>query len=235
MPSARDILQQGLDRLGSPEDLASRIDSTLLSPRATEEDVRNLVREASDYGFRCAVLTPVYTVKISGLAEKLGVKLCSVIGFPLGQAPLEVKLVEAQTVLEAGATELDVVPHLSLGPEAVYREVSGIVKLAKSYGAVVKVILEAPLWDDKTLSLLVDSSRRAGADIVKTSTGVYTKGGDPVTVFRLASLAKPLGMGVKASGGIRSGIDAVLAVGAGADIIGTSSAVKVLESFKSLV
>ncbi|BAN90998.1 deoxyribose-phosphate aldolase [Aeropyrum camini] len=234
MPSAREILQQGLERIGGPEDLAARIDSTLLNPKATEADAEDLVKKAAEHGFRCAVLTPAHSIRVSKLAEKLGVKLCSVIGFPLGQTLLEAKLVEAQAVLEAGVKELDVVPNFSLGPDGVYREVSDIVRLAKGYGALVKVILEAPLWDDDKLSLLVDSSRRAGADVVKTSTGVYTKGGDPLTVYRLARLAKPIGLGVKASGGIKTGIDAILAVGAGADIIGTSSAERVLESFKSL-
>ena len=99
----------------------------------------------------------------------------------------------------------------------------------------MKVIVEAPLLGDDELKIIVEASGRAGADYVKTSTGVYSKGGDPYTVMRLHSLAEPLGLKVKAAGGIRTGVDALLAIAAGASRIGTSSGPRVVESYRRLL
>jgi len=230
----RSLLEAALRAAGSREDLASLIDATLLSPSASVEEVRRLVEEAADEGYACVVTTPLHLREVASEAGRLGVRLCSVIGFPLGSHPLDAKLAEAKEALESGAEELDVVPALWKDADYVESEVARIVELARSYGAKVKVILEAPLQGDEKLRRLVEASRRAGAWMVKTSTGVYSKGGDPLTVSRLAALAKPAGLGVKASGGIRTALDALLAIGAGADRVGTSSARKVLDTLGGL-
>jgi deoxyribose-phosphate aldolase len=192
--------------------------------------VEALVEEAAREGYACVVATPLHVAEVSGLARRLGVRLCAVIGFPLGSQPLEAKLAEVKLSVDAGAEELDLVPALWRGPESVAEEVRAVVEAAG--GARVKVILEAPLWGDGDLERLVDAAARGGAWMVKTSTGVYTKGGDPYTVARLARAARPRGLGVKASGGIRTAVDALLAVGAGASRIGTSSAKKILETLE---
>ncbi len=225
------LLDRALSMVGSAEDLARVIDATLLSPNAAASDAERLVVEASERGYACVVLTPLHVVEVSKIAERESVRICSVVGFPTGSTPLEAKLAEAKKVLEAGAQEIDLVPALWKDTGYVSMEVERIVEQAKGYGARVKVILEAQLWPDSRLEELVAASSRGGAFMVKTSTGVYTKGGDPYTVYRLSRAAERFGLGVKASGGIRTAIDALLALGAGASRIGTSSAARVLETF----
>ena len=222
------ILEAALKRVSGREDVASMIDATILSPTATESDVERLVEEAANEGYACVVTTPLHVVSVARRAEGLGVNLCSVVGFPLGSHPLEAKLAEARAALEAGASELDLVPALWRGVGYVEEEVKAVVEVAREAGARVKVIVEAQLWDDERLRGLVEAAARAGAWMVKTSTGVYTKGGDPYTVSRLYRVAEPYGLHVKASGGIRTGLDALLAVGAGASRVGTSTPGKVL-------
>ena len=222
------ILEAALKRVSGREDLASMIDATILSPTATESDVERLVEEAANEGYACVVTTPLHVVSVARRAEGLGVNLCSVVGFPLGSHPLEAKLAEARAALEAGASELDLVAALWRGVGYVEEEVKAVVEVAREAGARVKVIVEAQLWDDERLRGLVEAAARAGAWMVKTSTGVYTKGGDPYTVSRLYRVAEPYGLHVKASGGIRTGLDALLAVGAGASRVGTSTPGKVL-------
>ncbi len=231
MVSVRDVLERGLSMVKSPEDLASMIDSTLLSPKATSKEAEKLVEEANELGFYSVVLTPIMVARISGLAKKLGVRMAAVVGFPLGHQPLESKIAEAKYSLELGVEEIDFVPALSQPIEYVGNELEEIVELASHYGARVKAILEASLWDDARLEDLVEAAARAGVFMVKTSTGVYTKGGDPYIVYRLWRMASPRRLEVKASGGIRTAMDAILAVGAGASRIGTSSGRSLIETF----
>ncbi len=232
---ARSLLERALSAVTGREELAARLDSTLLSPTASEEDYLALVREAADLGFRAVVVPSVAVPLVAREAERLGVRLAAVVGFPLGAVPLEVKLAELEFVLEAGASEVDLVPWITAPRERLSEEISKIVGAARRRGAGVKVIVEAPLIGDGKLRELVEASAAAGAEFVKTSTGVYSKGGDPAAVARLAAAARPLGLKVKAAGGIRTALDALLAVGAGADVIGTSSARRVLETFDRLV
>ncbi len=226
------LLERALRSVRSAEDLARMIDATILAPDAGADRVEALVREASERGYACVVSTPLHVEAVSKVAERLRVRLCSVVGFPLGSHPLRLKVDEARHAAEAGAAEIDLVPALWRGPSYVEREVREVVEAVKGYGVKVKVIVEAPLWSSEVLRSLVEASARGGAFMVKTSTGVYTKGGDPYTVYRLYRLAEPLGLAVKASGGVRTGLDALLAVGAGASRIGTSSASKVLDTLR---
>jgi len=232
---ARSLLEAALSAVGSAGDLAARIDSTLLSPTAAAEDYLALVREAADYGFRAVVVPSSAVALVAREAERLGVAVAAVAGFPLGAVPLRAKLAEVEDAVAAGAAEVDLVPWLSQPPEHVRGEVARVVEAARAGGAKVKVILEVPLIGDDRLEGLVEAVAAAGAEFAKTSTGVYSKGGDPATVYRLASAAKPRGLKVKAAGGIRTAVDALLAIAAGADVIGTSSARRVVESFARLV
>jgi len=223
----------------TPEKLASMIDHTLLKPFSRLDDAVRLIEEASRHGFACAMVPPTLVRQASVYAQDAGVRLCTVIGFPSGFQPLEAKLEELRLVGDA-VEEVDVVAPLWAAAEgdkdSVARELAAIVEEARGLGVrLVKVIVEAPLAGDRALSIMVEAAREAGAYCVKTSTGVYSKGGDPATVLRLYSLAKPHGLRVKAAGGIRTGLDALLAIAAGASRIGTSSGVKVLESFRRMV
>lgn len=223
----------------TPEKLASMIDHTLLNPLSTTDKALRLIEETARHGFACAMVPPSLVRHVHPYARDAGVRLCTVIGFPSGFIPGEAKAVEARLV-SGFVDELDVVAPLWAAAEGDYsyvvEELSTIIEEARGSGVkIVKVIVEAPLVDDEALVLLVKASKEAGADFVKTSTGVYSKGGDPATVLRLSSVAKPHGLEVKAAGGIRTGLDAVLAIAAGASRIGTSSGVRVLESFRELI
>ncbi len=231
---ARRLLERALSEVSGRDELAARLDSTLLSPTASSEDYVALVREAAEMGFRAAVVPSAAVPLVAREAERLGVRLAAVVGFPLGAVPLEAKLVELELALESGASEVDLVPWVAASRERLSEEIARVVSAAKRRGAEVKVIVEAPLVGDNRLRDLVEASASAGAGFVKTSTGVYSKGGDPATVARLARLAKPLGLKVKAAGGVRTAVDALLAIGAGADVIGTSSARRVVETFDRL-
>ncbi len=232
-------LAEAARRFGSPEKLASIIDHTLLSPSAGLEDALRVIDEASKHGFYCAMLHPYHIIRVHREAGGAGVRLCSVVGFPGGFHPPDAKLAELAWVAEY-VEEVDVVANISAAVAGdlalVEQELAAIVEDARERGVkIVKVIVEAPLVDDNTLGLLVAAAAKAGADYVKTSTGVYSKGGDVYTVLRLASHAKRHGLKVKAAGGIRTGIDALLAVASGAHRIGTSRGPQVIESFARLI
>jgi len=136
--------------------------------------------------------------------------------------------------------EVDVVANIQAARAGdqggLLEELGAVVEEARGLGVkVVKVIVEAPLVDDDTLALLVDAASRAGADYVKTSTGVYSRGGDVFTVLRVSSLAAPRGLRVKAAGGIRNAVDALLALASGAERIGSSRSIDVIESYKVIL
>ncbi len=223
-----------------PRELAGLLESTLLDPVAPLDSYFKLVEEASREGFHCIVVSSSMVKIVGRKASDYGVKICAVSGFPSGLSSYKAKIVEVEESLSHGAVEVDVVPNFTIAraglAKELYEELSAIVDTAKSYGAIVKVIVEAPLHSDGELEALVETSFKAGASFVKTSTGVYSKGGDPSTVYRVYRLASPRGLKVKASGGIRSYFDAVTAVAFGADRVGTSSAGQVISSmlkFKS--
>lgn len=219
----------------SVSDISGRIESTLLNPLAGPEEFERLLEEASSYGFHCVVVPPIMVKELYRRAESLGVRICAVIGFPSGFSPMASKVYEVEKVISWGAQEIDVVPsltHIRMGDIAyVENEVRELVNRAKKYGLVFKLITEAPLLKEDELRKLVDICKIYGCDFVKTSTGVYSKGGDYSTVARLSGMAKPLGLKVKAAGGIRHAGDALLAIAAGADRIGTSSAGEVMRTF----
>jgi len=232
-------LEEQARRFDSPEKLASVIDHTMLSPSAGVEDALRTVEEASRYGFHCAMLSPYHAVRVADAARDLGVRLCSVVGFPGGFQGAEAKAAEARYVGEV-VEEVDVVANIQAARAGdqggLLDELGAVVEEARGLGVkVVKVIVEAPLVDDDTLALLVDAAARAGADYVKTSTGVYSKGGDVFTVLRVSSLAAPRGLKVKAAGGIRNAVDALLALASGADRIGSSKSIEVIESYKVIL
>ncbi|ASI99481.1 deoxyribose-phosphate aldolase [Thermococcus celer] len=222
--------------MGDHIDIAKYIDHTNLKPYATAEDVVKLCEEAKEYGFYAVCVNP-YRVKLA--KETLmgsGVKVASVIGFPLGATPTEVKVFEAKRALDDGADELDMV--LNIGAlkdkdyEYVKRDIAEVVKVAHERGALVKVIIETCYLTEEEKVKACELAKEAGADFVKTSTG-FGSGGATVEDVKLMRKVVGEEMGVKAAGGIRTYEQALAMIEAGATRIGTSSGVKIVEGAKN--
>ncbi len=215
--------------------IAALIDHTLLRPDATASDIRTLCEEARQYSFASVCVNP-YWVSLAAV-ELAGtpVKVCTVVGFPLGANATAIKVAEAEAALLSGALEIDMV--LNIGElrgenyDAVRRDIEAVVLAAHNGRAIVKVILETALLDDHQKAMACTLAKLAGAEFVKTSTGFSTHG---ATVHDLALMRQVVGpeMGVKASGGVRSLDDLKKMVSAGATRIGSSSGVKILEATK---
>jgi len=215
--------------------LARAIDHTLLRPDAREAEVLRLPDEAVRYGFAAVCVAPRWAARVRERLEELGVKgevrLAVVVGFPHGTTTSSVKAFEAAEAVRAGADELDMV--VSLGDlkdgrlERVRADIAAVVESAE--GRPVKVILETALLTAEERARAVEAAASAGAAYVKTGTG-FPPGG-PATeedVRALAALARPYGLRVKASGGIRDARTARLLLAAGADRLGTSSGVAIV-------
>lgn len=213
-------------------DIAKYIDHTNLKPYATKEDIIKLCEEAKKYGFYAVCVNP-YRVKLAKeQLEGTDIKVASVIGFPLGATPTEVKVFEAKKALEDGADELDMVINIGAlkdkDYEYVKNDIAEVVKVAHEKGAVVKVIIETCYLTDEEKEIACKLAMEAGADFVKTSTGFGT-GGATVEDVRLMRRIVGDKLGVKAAGGIRTYEQAMAMIEAGANRIGTSSGVKIVE------
>ena len=215
-----------------PTDIAKIIDHTLLKPEATRDQIVQLCREAREYGFASVCVNPCYVKLAAELLRGSSVKVCSVVGFPLGATLPEVKAYEARRAIEEGATEIDMVINIgalkSGDLELVKRDIASVVDVCHAKGALCKVIIEAALLTDEEKVLACQLARAAGADYVKTSTG-FGPGG--ATVQDVALMRRTVGpeMGVKAAGGIRSYEAAKSMVEAGATRIGASAGVKIVQ------
>lgn len=238
------VVSAGASRLtsslgGIPEDpsVARMIDHTLLKPDATPDQIAQLCYEARKYEFASVCVNPSHVKLCAKLLRGSPVKVCTVIGFPLGASSPEVKAFETETALRDGATEIDMVINIGAlkakDHELVARDINGVVRMAHAAGALVKVIIETALLeeDEKVTACLL--SKEAGADFVKTSTG-FSGGG--ATVDDVALMRRTIGpeMGVKASGGVKTYEDARSMVQAGATRIGASAGVKIVQGEKSM-
>jgi deoxyribose-phosphate aldolase len=211
-------------------EMAKYIDHTLLKPDACEDDIINLCKEADEYKFASVCINPVWVKKAAEILSESNVKVCTVIGFPLGANTINIKSFEANKSILDGADELDMV--INIGKlrsgywDFVRNDIEMIVKEAKDR-AIVKVILETCLLNDDEKVKACQVSKEAGADFVKTSTGFSTGG---ATIEDVKLMRKTVGdaMGVKASGGIRDYETAVKFIEAGATRIGASSGVKIV-------
>jgi deoxyribose-phosphate aldolase len=215
------------------KELARMIDSTNVKATATKGEIENLCKEAVRYGFRCAVVNPVYVKFASKLLKGSNIKVCSTIGFPMGVSLPEIKALEAVKAVEEGADELDMVISLSAlkscDYEAVKRDITAVVDVKRlSKEIIVKVIIETAYLTNEEKITACKLVKEAGADFVKTSTGLFGKG---ATVEDVKLMRQIVGkdMGVKAAGGIRTYADAVAMIQAGANRIGTSTAVQIIE------
>jgi deoxyribose-phosphate aldolase len=215
-------------------DLNKIIDHTLLKPEATYREIEELCQEAKEYGFATVCVNPVHVrlaAKLLRACEKTGVKVCTVIGFPLGAGVPLTKAVEVREAIANGATEVDMVINIgalkSGDYELVFRDIKAVVDAAAGQ-ALTKVIIETCLLTDEEKVKACLLAKEAGAGFVKTSTG-FNKSG--ATAEDVALLRKVVGtaMGVKASGGIRDRRTAEEMVKAGANRLGTSSGVAIMK------
>jgi deoxyribose-phosphate aldolase len=222
----------GVDAAGGVEaDVASFIDHTMLKPDATTVEIENLCGEAKKYGFASVCVNPSYAPLCAKLLKGTGVKVCTVIGFPLGATSTASKAFETEQAIRDGAQELDMVMNIGMLKSGEYEyvesDIFAVVSTAKRYRMLSKVIIETGLLTDEEKVNACVLAKRAGADFVKTSTG-FGKGG--ATVGDVALMRRVVGsaMGVKASGGVRSREDALAMVASGADRIGASASVKIV-------
>ena len=206
--------------------LASYVDHTLLKPEASREQIAALCAEAKQYGFASVCTNPVWTSFVREQLAGSDVLTCAVAGFPLGASATEVKAFEAATAVAAGADEIDMVIDIAAARagerERVEADVRAVVEAAHRGGARVKAIIETCLLTDEQKVLACEAAVAAGADFVKTSTGFSTAGATVEDVRLMRATVGP-GIGVKASGGIRTREDALAMIEAGASRIGASS------------
>lgn len=212
-------------------DYAKIIDHTLLKAEASKDQIKKLCDEAVEYGFHSVCVNSCYVYYCAKLLEHTGVKVCTVIGFPLGAMSTSGKAAEAEEAVRDGADELDMVINVGMIKSGdwdyVKEDIAAVVEKAKGRGVQVKVILETCLLTEEEKEQACRVAREAGADFVKTSTGFSTGG---ATAEDVALMRRCVGgsMGVKASGGIRCLEDAEKMVEAGADRIGASAGIAIV-------
>uniref|UniRef100_A0A832DLW8 Deoxyribose-phosphate aldolase n=1 Tax=Ignavibacterium album TaxID=591197 RepID=A0A832DLW8_9BACT len=216
----------------SEKDLAKMIDHTLLKPDANESEILQLCKEAREFDFASVCVNPCWVDYCFNQLKESNVKVCTVIGFPLGANHTNTKIQEAETAISDGAEEIDMVINIgqlkSKNYNYVFNEIEKISHIAKSSLTITKVILETCLLTDEEKIIASIISREAGADFVKTSTG-FSKGGATVFDVALMNYSVEGKIKVKASGGVRSKDDALKMIAAGASRIGTSSGVKIIQ------
>ncbi|MED3563709.1 deoxyribose-phosphate aldolase [Bacillus xiapuensis] len=211
--------------------IASMIDHTLLKPDATRKQIETLCNEAKEFKFFSVCVNPTWVKTCRDLLNGSGVKVCTVIGFPLGAATSETKAFETKNAIDHGAGEVDMVINIGAlkdhNDQLVERDIRAVVDAAKGK-ALTKVIIETSLLTQEEKIRACKLSVKAGADFVKTSTGFSTGG---ATVEDIALMRQTVGpeLGVKASGGVRSTEDALKMIESGATRIGASSGAAILK------
>ena len=234
--AVKSILDMGACRISSSlgitpaqAELARVIDHTILKPEATARDVKNLCAEAAKYCFASVCVNPAWVSTAVEALKGTGVPVCTVVGFPLGATTSKIKAEEACQARGNGALEFDMVINVGRlkGGEIkeAYADILAVRKATE--GLLLKVIIETALLTDEEKVIASTISREAGADFVKTSTG-FSKGGATAEDISLMRRTVGPGLGVKASGGIRSESDAREMIAAGATRIGASASVKIV-------
>jgi len=215
--------------------IASYIDHTLLKPESTESQVIQLCKEAAEFKFASVCVNPTWVETAAAELAGTEVKVCTVIGFPLGASTPETKAFETTDAISKGAGEIDMVLNVgalkSGNTDHVKKDIEAVVNAAKGK-AIVKVILETCLLTDEEKAAASRLSKEAGADFVKTSTG-FSTGGATVEDVKLMRETVGPDLGVKASGGVRSLEDVQAMIEAGATRIGASSGVKIMQGLTS--
>jgi len=217
------------------KNVAGMIDHTLLKPEATPDDIKKLCSEAREHSFASVCINPCYVSLCKELLRGTKVKVCTVIGFPLGSTTTEVKQFETDQAINNGADEVDMVINIGQLKQGNYdyveRDVKQVVGTAKRKNALSKVIIETALLTDEEKVKASLICKKAGANFVKTSTG-FSKGGATVGDVALMKYVVGSRIGVKAAGGIRSKEDAEAMIASGADRIGASASVKIVSGEK---
>ena len=238
--NTKEILAAGADRVSASERLtkidpsiAAVIDHTILKPDATRNDVIKVCREARQYGFASVCVNPYWVPLVRTELAGSPVKVCSVVGFPLGATSTEAKVAETLAACASGAQEIDMVLNVgalrSGDHETVQLDIQQVARAAHKSGAILKVILETALLDDSQKAAACTLAKLAGADFVKTSTGFGPSGATAHDIALMRAVVGPE-MGVKASGGIRTLEDLRAMTAAGATRIGASASVKIVEA-----
>ena len=217
----------------SQRNIARLIDHTILKPEAVRSDVKAICAEALKYGFASVCVNSFWTPFVASELRGSAVKVCTVAGFPLGAASTAAKIAETRAAMADGAQEIDMV--INVGAlrggeiEIVEADIRAIADVAHGQGAILKVIIETALLNHDEKILACRSAVAAGADFVKTSTGFSRSG---ATTDDVALMRRTVGpsIGVKASGGIRTLADLQAMVAAGANRIGASASVQILEA-----
>ncbi len=205
----------------------------MLRADATSADIRKVCAEARQYGFASVCVNSYWSPLVAAELAGSQVKICVVVGFPLGANATSIKVAETEAATQAGASEIDMV--LNIGElrgnnhDAVRDDIRAVAEAAYRAGAILKVILETALLNDEEKTAACLLAKEAGADFVKTSTGFSTAGATVYDVELMRRVVGP-GMGVKASGGVRTLEDLKKMVAAGATRIGASASVKIIES-----
>jgi deoxyribose-phosphate aldolase len=215
-----------------PADIASFIDHTLLKPDASEAEILKVCSEAAEYHFKSVCVNPVWVKTVTTALRGSGVLTCSVVGFPLGATPTDVKAFEARGAVLDGADEVDMVINIAAARAndkgALVDDIRAVAEAVHGGDAILKVIIETALLSDPQKVLACEAAVEAGADFVKTSTG-FNGGG--ATVADVSLMRRTVGpkVGVKASGGVRSLADAQAMIAAGATRIGASSGIAIVK------
>lgn len=216
----------------APANIASYIDHTLLKPEASEADILKVCAEAVEYRFKSVCVNPVWVKTVTKALKGSGVLTCSVIGFPLGATPTDVKVFEARGAVLDGANEIDMVINMASARAndkgALVDDIRAVAETVHAGEAILKVIIETSMLNDEQKVIACEAAAEAGADFVKTSTGFNGGGGTVEDVALMRKTVGP-GLGVKASGGVRSLADAQAMIAAGATRIGASSGIAIVK------
>lgn len=233
------VIAAGADRVSASHTLtrvdaaiARLIDHTILKPDATRADVEKVCAEAVKYSFASVCVNAYWVPLVAKLLAGSPVKVCTVVGFPLGATTTATKVHETREAIKCGAQEIDMVLNVgalrSGDHERVKQDIHAVAEAAHAGGAILKVILETCLLDDNQKAIACTLAKLAGADFVKTSTGFSTSGATAHDIALMRSVVGP-DIGVKASGGIRTREDLDKMAAAGASRIGASASVKIVE------
>ncbi|MBU1100970.1 MAG: deoxyribose-phosphate aldolase [Bacteroidetes bacterium] len=238
--AVKNIINVGAERIAAgigvgsqltDKSIARMIDHTMLKADVTVDDIKKLCAEAREYVFASVCVNPSFVPLCSKLLMGSKVKVCTVIGFPLGATSTQAKRAEAEEALKNGAEEVDMVINIGLlkskDYDAVFNDINQVVLIAKRHNAVTKVIIETALLTDEEKIKACLISKKAKAEFVKTSTG-FSTGGATASDIALMRYVVGSSVGVKASGGIRTKEDAQTMIDSGADRIGASASVKIV-------
>jgi len=210
-------------------ELAQMIDHTNLKPDATDEDITRLCHEAKEYRLKAVVVNPTNVPFAAGLLRDSQVRVCSVVGFPLGATTTQTKASETEEAIRNGASEIDMVSNIGALKSGRVRDVrsdiESVLRVTRARGVILKVIIEAPLLTDDEKVKICHAAKDVGVDFVKSCTG-FAGNAKPEDIRLIRKIVGDT-LGVKAAGGIRSYLDALSMIDAGASRIGTSSGVAI--------